>query len=153
MLCLLTCWIFPIQKNNLMSWYRTLPNTELYCQPWSNQCVLCTQWHGQGLRSDFWYCLSCIYPWHLGLLCLVRQMCSWNQPQISLFPYGFKLCTSNFWSCGIWVVDIRLLENIICTSSDGRCHYKFAETPCLESSPFLVEQLANLVLCLSQSNF
>lgn len=127
----LSCWIFTTHKTNLMSWYRILPNTELYCPPWSDQCVLCMQWHGQGLRSDLCYCLSCIYPWHLGLLCIVWQMYSWNQPQISLFPYGFKLCTNPFWSCGIWVVGIRCQKNIICTSSERRHHCNMCRNPML----------------------
>lgn len=128
---------FSLHKKNpsLMSWNRTLPNTELSPQTRSRQCVLCVQWHGQGLNSDFLYCLACIYPWLLGLLCLVCQMCSWNQPKISLFPYGFKLCTNPFLSYGIWVVGIRLLENIICTNSDRRYHCNMCRNPmpCIKS--------------------
>lgn len=111
-----------------------------------------TQLHPQPLRPlhavtwpgfklwFFWYCLSYIGPWHLGLLCLVWKMCSWNQPQIYFFPYGLELCTNPFWSCGIWIVGIRLLENIICTSSDRRYHINHINMcrnpmPCIKSIP------------------
>lgn len=95
------------------------------------------QWQSQGSSSDFCFCLSCIYPRHLDLLCLVWKMCSWDQPQISLFPYGFKLCTNPFWSSGIWVVGIRLLEDTICTISDRRYHCNTCRNPmpCINSIP------------------